>query len=153
MAQHGGNNMAQTEASYLQKVLAEKLVSRESGVPAAEFDEEKKEMMIETRIYIGLNDAETREQKFKTEKYKGILKNICLNYHVAFTLDIEEGGYFHEDGEYTEETSLVLGLIDTKREIVHDIAKDLCTFFHQESVLVTEDLIRGYFVKKETLFD
>ena len=105
--------------------------------------------MTETRNYIGLNDAETREQKYETKKYLGILKKVCQCYHVAFSVDVEEGGYFHEDGEYTEETSLILALIDADRNVVREIAQDLRTFFHQESVLVTEDRITGYFVAGE----
>ena len=37
-----------------------------------------------------------------------------------------------------------------KQEIVNEIAKDLCVFFHQESVMITENNIRAYFIK-ETL--
>ena len=47
--------------------------------------------MIETRIYVGLNNAETKEQTYETEKYLNILKDVCKNYHVAFSLDLEEG--------------------------------------------------------------
>ena len=50
---------------------------REKEVPVSDTDENEKVMMTETRIYVGLNDAETREQKFKTEKYMSILKNVC----------------------------------------------------------------------------
>ena len=103
--------------------------------------------MTEHRIYIGLNDAETREQSFGTERYLETLKEVCRGYKAALSVDIEEGGYYHEDGEYTEETSLVLVLIDTDRDKVQRIAKDLCTLFHQESVLVTEDVIGGRFVR------
>ena len=110
-----------------------------------------KMQMIETKIYVGLNDSETREQKFETDKYLGILKKVCRSYHMAFSVDIEEGGYFHEDGEYTEETSLVLVLIDADRDTVREIAKDLCVFFHQETVLITEDRIDGYFISKDAL--
>lgn len=105
--------------------------------------------MTETRIYIGLNDSETRKQKFETEKYLGVLKKVCQNYHVAFSVDIEEGGYFHEDGTYTEETSFVLLLIEVKRDLVRKIAKDLCVFFNQDAVLVTENHLDGYFVSEE----
>ena len=105
--------------------------------------------MTETRIYVGLNDSETRAQKYETEQYVKILKDICKNYHVAFSMDIEEGGYYHEDGEYTEETSLVLVLIDAEQDVVQNIAQALCTGFHQESVLVTENRIGGYYVVEE----
>ena len=103
--------------------------------------------MTEHRIYIGLSDAETREQHFETEKYLETVKDVCRGYKAAFSVDIEEGGYYHEDGEYTEETSLVLVLIDTDRDKVQKIAKDLFALFHQESVLVTEDVIDGRFIR------
>ena len=111
----------------------------------------KKIHMTETRIYIGLNDAQKKEQIYETELYMNVLKYVCHNYHVDFSVDIEHGGYFHDDGEYTEETSFVLLLIDVDQNVVSEIAKDLCTFFHQESVLVTENQIDGYFISGNML--
>ena len=70
---------------------------------------------------------------------------------MAFSVDVEEGGYYHEDGEYTEETSLALILIDTERDTVQKIAQELRTRFHQESVLVTENRISGLFVGEESV--
>ena len=105
--------------------------------------------MTETRVYIGLNDTERREQLYETETYLDTLKDICRSCQVAFTVDVEEGGYYHEDGEYTEETSLVLVMINAGRDIVKKIAQDLRTLFHQESVLVTEHSIGGYFIYEE----
>ena len=52
----------------------------------------------------------------------------------------------HENGEYTQEVTLVISLIDVPKDTVSEIAKDLCIFFHQESVLITEDRIRAYFI-------
>ena len=88
-------------------------------------------------LYIGLNDSVTGEQKFDTEKYVGILKNVCRIYKVAFSVQQINGGYFHEDGRYTEENSLVLTLMGVPEDTVYEIARDLCTFFHQESIMVT----------------
>ena len=105
--------------------------------------------MKETRIYIGLNDAETRQQKFSIEKYMGLLKQICFSYHVAFSVSLSQGGYFHEDGSYVEENSLILTLIDTDPLLVDEIAKDLCVFFHQESVLITVDEVRAYYIQEK----
>ena len=108
----------------------------------------KKSMMTETKIYIGLNDSEILQQKFDTSKYIGILKDVCKNYAVPFSFSVSEGGYIHENGEYTQETSLVLSLIDAEEENINEMAKDLCVFFHQESVLITKDRVRAYFVKE-----
>ena len=82
--------------------------------------------MVESKIYIGLNDLSTNTQLFENEKYIRVLRNVCYSY------------------------SLVLTLIDVDKAVVKDIAKDLCAFFHQESVLVTESHLQAHFVR-ETL--
>ena len=106
--------------------------------------------MTETKIYVGLNDSVTKKQIFETEKYINILRNVCFAYHTPFYFDVEEGGYIHENGEFTKETTLILVLINAEKKTVNEIAKDLCVFFHQESVMITEDLVRSYFIS-ETL--
>ena len=104
--------------------------------------------MTETKIYVGLNDSVTKNQIFETDKYISILRNVCFAYHMPFSFDVEEGGYIHENGDITKETTLVLILIDAKKEMVNEIAKDLCVFFHQESVMITEDRVRTYFISE-----
>lgn len=95
------------------------------------------EQTVQYTIYIGLNDAEDGVQKFETKTYLDILKNVCRSYGVAFSVHRLNGGYFHEDGRYTEENTLSLMLMNTPEETVTEIAKDLCAFFRQESVMVT----------------
>lgn len=106
--------------------------------------------MIETKIYVGLNDSVTKTQVFDTGTYVNILKTVCCAYKTAFSFDLIEGGYIHENGEYTREKTLVLDLIDVDRDVVNEIAKDLCAFFHQESVMITEGEVRTFFIS-ETL--
>ena len=106
--------------------------------------------MTVTKIYVGLNDSETMTQIYETDKYINILKHVCSSYHVAFSFSVVHGGYVHEDGQFTQEATLVLSLIDAEHETVNEIAKDLCVFFHQESVMITENNVRAYFIK-ETL--
>ena len=88
--------------------------------------------MIESKIYIGLNDLTTNTQLFENEKYIKILRDVCYSYKVPFSFNVQEGGYIYENGDYARETSLVLTLIDVEKSIVNDIANDLCAFFHQE---------------------
>ncbi|MBQ6559936.1 MAG: hypothetical protein IJL85_03805 [Erysipelotrichaceae bacterium] len=99
-------------------------------------------------IYIGLNDSASKQQKFETEKYISLLKNVCQSYHVAFSMNTITGGYFHDDGTYVEENTLVLTMLDVPDEIVQEIAKDLCMFFHQESVMVTYSDAQVHFVRE-----
>lgn len=103
---------------------------------------------MQSTIYVGLNDAETGVQKFDTEKYVSILKNVCRSYQVAFSMHRLGGGYFHEDGRYTEENTLALMLMDVPQQTVTEIAKDLCAFFRQESVMVTSSPCSVVFVKE-----
>ena len=107
--------------------------------------------MNETKIYVGLNDSETMIQKHDTEKNISVLKIVCQSYHVAFSFCVQRGGYFHEDGRFTQENTLVLSMIDADSTTVNEIAKDLCAFFHQESVMVTESPIKAYFVKDDIM--
>ena len=129
---------------YMMKTKQEQLLN-------SNLSDSEKSLMTETKIYVGLNDGETKKQIYETKKYLSLLKNVCKSYNVAFSVEIDEGGYFHENGEYTEETSLVLILIDADKSVVKEIANDLCTFFNQESVLVTENKIAGYFIGKEEI--
>ncbi len=102
--------------------------------------------IVEIKIYIGLNDLTTNTQLFEDEKYIRILRNVCYSYKVPFSFNVQEGGYIYENGEYARETSLVLTLINVEKTVASDIAKDLCVFFHQESVLIAESQIQAYFV-------
>ena len=98
--------------------------------------------VMEFQIYIGLNDSETKQQKLATDRSAAMLKEICRDFGVPFSFNVIDGGYIHDDGEYTEEKSIVLTFIDLPQETVDKIAKEVCVLFHQESVLVTTDRIR-----------
>ena len=103
--------------------------------------------MIETKIYVGLNDADTKTQKYATDRYLTVLKRVCAEYRVPFSFHLVQGGYLHDDGEYTEENTIQLSFIEVPQETIDLIAEDLCTFFHQESVFVTTDHIKAYTVR------
>ena len=103
----------------------------------------------ETQVYIGLNDSETRQQEFETDQYVSILKQVCRKFGVPFSFGIQEGGYVHDDGEFTEEKSIVLTFIDVPQEIVDKLAREVCVLFHQESVLITTDRIHVRFIREE----
>ena len=104
--------------------------------------------VIETKIYVGLNDSETRKQEHETSKYVSVLKKVCCSYHVPFSVSLSQGGYMHEDGQYIEELTLVISMIDVDKKIVDEIAGDLCSFFNQESVMITEDRVRAFFINQ-----
>lgn len=97
--------------------------------------------MEEYRIYVGLNDRKTHVQKFSEEKYLNVLKVICRNYNVSFSVIKMEGGYFHKDATFVNENALQLTFFNTEYAIIKEIAKDLCTAFNQETVIITSSKI------------
>ena len=113
--------------------------------------------LIQTQVYIGLNDGVTKNQEFDTERYVSVLKRVCVQYGVPFSFDVINGGYIHDDGEYTEENTIVLTFIDVSQEVIDEIAKDLCAFFRQESVLITTSSIQARTIREvlgdDDLFD
>ena len=109
--------------------------------------------MLESRIYVGLDDKDSHEQHFDTEKYKSILKTVCRSYHTAFSMLVIEGGYFHDDGSWVEENTLLVTLIGTPKKIVYEIAKDLCIFLNQESVMITATKVINVSVRDYDRYD
>ena len=103
--------------------------------------------MLESRIYVGLNDRDSREQKYDTEQCRDMLKTVCKDYSAPFSLQVIEGGYFHDDGSWVEENSLLVTLIGIPRKTVYMIAKDLCTLFHQETVMITGTSVRRFNIR------
>lgn len=93
--------------------------------------------MEEARIYAGLNDKDTHEQLYDTEHYKSMLKDICRQYNAQFSMQVIEGGYFHDDGTWVEENTLLITLIGTPKYTVYKIAKEVCALFNQETVMLT----------------
>ncbi|MCQ2512621.1 MAG: hypothetical protein MJ092_04460 [Lachnospiraceae bacterium] len=98
-------------------------------------------------IYVGLNDGDTKEQKFATEKLERILYNVCKNYHVSFSVSRLSGGYFHDNGQFVRENSLQITLIGGSQETTDEIAEDVCAFFNQETVLVIHDEVDSYLIR------
>ena len=103
--------------------------------------------MLESRIYVGLDDKDSHEQHFDTEFCKSMLKSVCKDYRTSFSLQVIEGGYFHDDGSWVEENTLLVTLIGTPKKTVYKIAKELCALFHQESVMITANSVLKFNIR------
>ena len=109
-------------------------------------DKNQWQNVVRHQIFIGLNDGDTKEQKYDTEKFRKILEDVCRGYKIAYSVAPMQGGYFHEGGMFVSENSLCLTLIGADDYIVNEIAKDVCAFFNQETVMVTRDTVDCSFV-------
>lgn len=97
-------------------------------------------------FYIGLNDMDTKRQKFDDAVYERIILNVCRGYKVSYSISSVKGGYIHEDGTVEKENSvklLILGIDDTTAE---EIAKDLCVFLNQESIMILKTYVDEWFI-------
>ena len=135
------NMVSSKNARMARRILAAQQAREES-------ERNNSAVLEETKVYIGLNDSEAKEQKLETERYVSVLKKICQAYDVPFSFNVVEGGYMHDNGEYTEEKSIVLTFIDVKQETVDEVAKEACILFHQESVLITVDQIHARSIRE-----
>lgn len=98
-------------------------------------------------IYVGLNDCDSKVQKFDTEKFKRIIEHICQSYDMSYSISPLSGGYFHDNGQFVKEDSFQIVLIGGSTDIANSIAEDACAFFNQESVLVIHDVVDSYLIR------
>ena len=99
-------------------------------------------------ISVGLNDKDEKSQKIQTEKVLRVVKNCCKGYGMAFSSYLQDGGYIHENGEYVLEKSVCIVFLDPDVAMVEELAKDLCVFMNQESVMVTVEDVTCYFISE-----
>lgn len=99
-------------------------------------------------ISVGFLDKDERIQKIQTEKIVRLVANCCKAYSMAFSSYIQDGGYIHDDGEYVLEKSVCIVFIDPDVKLVEEVAKDLCAFMNQESVMVTVEEVDCFYISE-----
>lgn len=100
-------------------------------------------------ICVGYNDADTKEQKFSKDIYEKIIINVCRGYKISYSINQMSGGYIHDDGTFVKENSACILLIGATDKLVEEIAKDLCAFFNQESVMVVKSDAECCFISEK----
>ena len=55
---------------------------------------------------------------YEIEDYKLHLREICRVYKAPFSVTFMEGGYFHDDGTWVEENSLIVILLNVPEDTV-----------------------------------
>ena len=65
--------------------------------------------VMESQIFIGLNDSETKQQKLSTDRYAAILKEVCKDFGVPFSFNVIDGGYKTETANFLSYLKTVTG--------------------------------------------
>lgn len=99
-------------------------------------------------VSVGLDDKDEKLQKIQTERALRLVTSCCKGYGAAFSSYLQDGGYIHDSGEYVLEKSVCIVFIDPDRNMIEEIAKDLCAFMNQESVLVTVEDIECFSISE-----
>lgn len=87
-------------------------------------------------LNVGLNDKDTKIQKIDSiEAYK-IVENTLLNNGLnGYTIYQGKGLYKHENGEITQENTLIIEVLFATDDIINKIIKILKLVLNQESIL------------------
>lgn len=89
-------------------------------------------------IYVGCND--------NVEAAREKVSQVLSKYEIGFSVIPMTGGYVHQDGTYSYESSILISIIAEEFNSVL-IAEILKNTFNQESVLISEKEIESNFVK------
>lgn len=102
-------------------------------------------------LYLGLNDKDTKKQKFtKIESYK-LLESILKIKGIDATISESTGLYHHDDGTLVIEESLRIEILffESKKENktrILDLIQTLKVAFNQESVAMQIENINSQLV-------
>lgn len=87
-------------------------------------------------LTLGLNDKDTKLQKFDTITSYKIVEIILKKQTDGYTIYETKGGYKHDDGTFVQETSLRIELLFMTLPQVKAIADNLKRFFNQETIAI-----------------
>lgn len=88
-------------------------------------------------IYIGMKDKDSLKQKFSRKDFINIIREVCANYKIAFSMHEVYGGYMMCNGTFVSENSLVLSISGFSKEQVFKLAEELRIKLNQETILIS----------------
>ena len=97
---------------------------------------------IEYQIYIGFNDSQANAQIVKEEELEDMISEFFRRKKIDFSLMNGEGGFFHQDGTFAHEKTLIVNIIGQQGLDIIKLAKSLSMFMNQECSLVTKSPLK-----------
>lgn len=93
-------------------------------------------MISKATMYLGLNDKDTKIQKYDTVEAYKIVTNEVASRFGGGTISAADGIYRHADGTIVIEKTLRIELLFIERPAVVEFANELKRMFNQESVAI-----------------
>ena len=93
--------------------------------------------MIEKYIlYVGLNDKDKKKQLITTANAKKLIKKTLFKNNVeGYTIYMANGLYKHDNGQITQEKTIIIELLYINNNILNIIIQELKKILNQESIL------------------
>ena len=85
-------------------------------------------------LTIGLNDKDTKIQKYDTITAYKMIESILTDYATGYTMYETNGGYKHDDGTFISEKSIRVELMFISETLVFIIANKIKETLNQESI-------------------
>lgn len=85
-------------------------------------------------LTIGLNDKDTKIQKYDTITAYKMIESILTDYATGYTMYETNGGYKHDDGTFISEKSIRVELMFISQALVFLIANKIKESLNQESI-------------------
>ncbi len=100
---------------------------------------------IKYEIFVGIKDKDTYEEKLTVEDFTNILKEICTERELSFSMLTQFGGYPHNKG-YTTENSLRVAIIGADEGEVQRLGQLLKERINTDTVMITKTQVEFAYV-------
>lgn len=101
---------------------------------------------IRHTLNIGLNDKDTKQQKYDIITSYKIIEDILQQYTDGYTIYETHGGFRHADKHFVQEKSLTVILYDTSDMMIKILVEEIKQILNQESVAVTLEQVNTRFM-------
>lgn len=98
-------------------------------------------------LSIGLNDKDSKTQEISdTESCLRIIESLNESLIDGYTIYNADGFYTHENGAQVNEKTIIVDIVNEKKEKILKACKSIKRKLNQESVLIQEYNIESMFI-------
>lgn len=98
---------------------------------------------ISYNVYVGLTDKNQKRQIIAYDVAKELIKSICINHSVGYTIYEAVGGYKDNNIVHTENT-IVLEMDRINEETLYEVVNDIKKRLNVHSVMITKEPIEVF---------
>lgn len=98
-------------------------------------------------LSVGLNDKDTKAQEIsETESYTRIIESLNESLIDGYTIYNASGFYTHENGKQVNEKTIIIDIVNAKKEKILKACNSIKKKLNQESIMIQEYNIESMFI-------